>query len=62
MTAPRILIPLLFTACICMVTGIRSLSRRPKQQITFMLAKQLWQPVLAMAESCTGVGRDVGGL
>jgi len=25
MTAPRILIPLLFTACICMVMGIRSL-------------------------------------
>ena len=26
-----------------------------------MLAKQLWQPVSAMAESCTGVSRDVGG-
>ena len=61
MTAPRILIPLLFTACICIMTGIRSLSHRPRRRMIFMLAKQLWQPVLAIAESCTGVNRDVGG-
>ena len=57
MRAPRILIPLLFTACICIVTGIRSLSHRPRRRMTFML----WQPVSAIAESCTGVSRDVGG-
>ena len=61
-TAPMILIPLLFTACICMVTGIRSLSLRPRRRITCMLAKQLWQPVSAIADSRTGVSRDVGGL
>jgi len=60
MTAPRILIPLLFTACICMVTGIRSLSHRPRRRMTFMLAKQLWQPVWAIAEIRTGASRDVG--
>lgn len=60
MTAPRILIPLLFTACICMVTGI-SLSLRPRRRMTLMLAKQLWQPVSAIAESRTGVSGNVGG-
>ena len=29
--------------------------------MTFMLAKRLWPLVLAIAESCTGVSRDVGG-
>ena len=61
-TAPRMLILLLFTACIFMVTGIRSLSHRPRQWMTFILAKQLWQPVSAIAESCTGVNHDLGGL
>ena len=61
MTAPRILIPLLFTACICMVTGVRSISHRPRRRMTFMLAKRLWPLVLAIAESCTSVSRDVGG-
>ena len=55
------MIPLLLTACICMVTGIRSLSHRSRRRITLMLAKQLGQPVLAIAESCTGVSCDVGG-
>ena len=41
MTAPRILMPWLFAACICMVTGIRLSSHRPRQRITFMLARQL---------------------
>ena len=62
MTAPRMLIPWLFTACIFMVTGIRSLSHRPRRRMTVMLAKQLWQPVSAIAERCTGVNRDLGGL
>ena len=61
MTAPRILIQLLFAACICMVTGIRSLSRRPRRQMTFMIAKQLWQPVSAIADGRTGVSRDMKG-
>ena len=29
--------------------------------MTFMLAKQLWQPVLGIAESYTGVSHGVGG-
>ena len=33
------------------LAGIRSSSRRPKRRITFMLARQLWQPVSAMAET-----------
>ena len=28
--------------------------------MTFMLAKQLWQPVSAIAERRTGVSRDMG--
>ena len=51
MTAPRILMPLLFAACMRIVTGIRSSSHWPRRQITFKLARQLWQPVAAMAES-----------
>ena len=62
MTAPRMLIPLLFTACIFIVTGIRSLSQRPRRRMTFMLAKQLWQPVSAIAESCAVANCDLGGL
>ena len=33
------------------VTGIKSVSHRPRRWITFILARQLWQPVSAMAES-----------
>ena len=50
MIAPSICIPFLFTACMCIVTGIRSSLHSQRRQITLMLAKQLWQPVSAMAE------------
>lgn len=44
MEVPGIVMPLLFAACMPIVTGIRSVSRRPRRWITFILARQLWQP------------------
>lgn len=41
LTAPRILMPWLFVACICMVPGIRSPSHKLRWWITVMLARQL---------------------
>ena len=60
--APSICIPLLFAACMCIVTGIRSSLHRPRRQITLMLAKQLWQPLSAMVEIVIVFGCGVIGL
>ena len=62
MMAPSICIPLLFAACMCIVMGIRSSSYRPRCRITLMLAKQLWQPVSAMADIVIVFGCGVIGL
>ena len=40
---------LLFAACISMSTGMRSLTERPSFLTTLRSAKQLWQPVSAIA-------------
>ena len=48
--------PLLLAACMRVVTGMRSFWLRPKQRRTVVLARQLWQPVSAMAESRTDRG------
>ena len=44
-------VSLLFAACMSVVTGMRSFSVKPRRRMTVMLARQLWQPVSAMAES-----------
>ena len=58
MIAPSILISLLFTACMCIVTGIRPSSYRPRHLITLMLARQ----VSATAEIVIVFGCGVIGL
>ena len=45
--------PLLLAAYMSVVTGMRSFWLRPKQWRTVVLARQLWQPVSAMADSHT---------
>ena len=59
MAAPRIVIPLLLAACIFIMTGMRSSLFRPSLLMTLMLARQLWQPVSAMAKDWVGLGVGV---
>ena len=47
--APRMRMLLVFAACISMSTGMRSLTERPSFLTTLRSAKQLWQPVSAIA-------------
>ena len=56
--ASRMLMPLLFAACIFIVTGIRSDLLNPNLWSTFMPARQLWQPVSAMAGKDAAVGGE----
>ncbi len=49
MAAPRMVMPLLLAACIFIVTGMRSFFFRPSLLMILKLARQLWQPVSAMA-------------
>ena len=53
---------LLLAACIRIVTGIRSFFCRPRRSMIFMLARQLWQPVSAMADTSISLLRLVVGL
>ena len=47
--APKIRMLSLFAACILMLTGIRSLTETTSFLTTLRPAKQLWQPVSAIA-------------
>ena len=49
MAAPRMRMSWLSAACILMLTGMRSLVERPSFFTILRLARQLWQPVSAMA-------------
>ena len=56
MAAPRMAILALFAACICKVTGIRSLQVMPRRWMAEIPARQLWHPVSAIAEVMGVVG------
>ena len=58
MAAPRILMPLLFAACIFIVTGMRLRSVNPSRFATLIPARLLWQLVSAMVETETVLGLD----
>ena len=53
--ASRMAILALFAACICKVTGIRSLRVMPRWWMAEIPARQLWHPVSAIVEKLTGV-------
>ena len=53
--------PLLFAACMRVVTGMRSASLKPRRRMMLKLARQLWQPVSAIAGSSIDLGVLVTG-
>ena len=54
--------PPLFAACMRVVTGMRSASLKPRRRMMLKLARQLWQPVSAIADSSVDLGVFVTGL
>ena len=53
MAAQKMAILALLAACICKVTGIKSLQVMPRQWMAEIPARQLWHPVSAIAEKVT---------